>query len=178
MPTLPKTTVSRLKDVKPGSLVSARDPSGTLVFGLRVSTGGHQEDPEEPALVVLSPRDNAIDATVIPNRGGGGGWMANGNTRVVDHGHDFSIHVHAQDWDADLRQRNFAPADAGLLLLSESDGLSLAVSVPYTGGCDVLNLKTWVLDRPSAGARVAAKVWRLSLPWVSSDTEWPLGALP
>jgi hypothetical protein len=174
MPTLPNITVTGLKHVTPGSLVSLKNNAGKLVFGLCVTTTGEPEDPTEPALVVLSPAEAGIVATAIPNRGSGNGWMVNGNTRVIDHGRGYSIHVHAKDWYGELKEHTFAPSDAGLLLLGERDGLNLAVSVPYTGGCDLLNLKTWKLAKAGIGLHVAAKTWRLSLPWTSGDVEWPL----
>lgn len=177
MPTFPKTTVAGLMHVKPGSLVSLRNDADKLVFGFCVTPTGHPGDPPEVLLVVLSPVVGGIVATAIPNRGGGSGWMVNGNTRVVDHGNAYSIHVHAKDWDGDLSRRNFATADAGLLLLSEGDGLRLVVSIPWAGGCDVLNFKTWVLGNPGTSLHVAAKNWRLSLPSVNEDeVEWPLGS--
>lgn len=174
MPTLPKITVNGLKHVKPGSLVSLKNNAGKLVFGFCAIAKGEPDDPSELALVALSPVEGGIVASVIPNRPGGDGWMVHGSTRVVDHGLGYSIHVRAKDWDGELKQCNFAPTDAGLLLLSERDGLSLVVSVPYTAGCALLNLKTWQLASAGVGLHVAAKTWRLSLPWASGDVEWPL----
>jgi hypothetical protein len=69
MPTLPRTTVSSLKKATPGSLVSLRDGAGKLVFGIRVSTTDEPEDPQEPALVVLTPVEGGIVASLVPNRG-------------------------------------------------------------------------------------------------------------
>jgi hypothetical protein len=178
MPTFPKTTVSSLQKAKPGSLVSLRDGAGKLVFGLRVSIKGEPEDAEEAALVVLTPVEGGIAATLVANRYGGSGPIVNGTTRVTDHGNGYSIHVHARDWDSDLKQRNFAFADAGLLLLNEGDGLRLAVAIPWAGGCEVLNLKTWVLSSAGVSMHVAAKNWTLTLPWTSDDVEWPLVTAP
>jgi hypothetical protein len=179
MPTLPKTKVSGLMHVKPGSLVSLRNNAGKLVFGFCVTTTGYPDDPPELALVVLSPVEGGIVASAVPNRGVGSWWMVNGNTRVIDHGLGYSIHVNAKDWDGDLSQRHFATTDAGLLLLSEGDGLRLAVSIPWAGGCDILNLNTWVLGKPGTSLHMAAKTWRLSLPSVrEDDVEWPLLEAP
>jgi hypothetical protein len=175
MPTLPKTTVSSLQNVKPGSLVSLRDGAGKLVFGFRISIIGEPEDPAEPALVVLTPVEGGIAASLVPNHSNGTGPVVPASARVTDHGNAYSIHVHAKDWDADYRQHNFAHADAGLLLLHESDGLGLAVSIPMAGGCHLLNLKTWVLGKAGVSLHVAAKKWSLSLPWIGDDVEWPLG---
>ena len=75
-----------------------RDSEDQLMFGFRVAITGEPEEPAEPAFVALAPIESGISATVVPNTGGGG-WMVYGNTRVVDHGHGFSIHVHAKHWD-------------------------------------------------------------------------------
>jgi hypothetical protein len=72
----------------------------------------------------------------------------------------------------------FAPTDAGLLLLPEAGDLSLAVSIPWAGGCDLLNLRSWTLGRAGVSLHVAAKKWSLSLPWTSDDVEWPLEVRP
>jgi hypothetical protein len=175
MPTLPKTTVARLGAVTPGSLVSLKDHTGKLVFGLCAILAGEEDDPKEVGLVALTPVEGGIVAAAIPIRGGAT-WIVNGNSRVTNHGNGYSINVRAKDWDGDHRQRTFAPTDAGLLLFPEAGDLSLAVSLPWAGGCDLLNLRNWTLGRAGVSLHVAAKKWSLSLPWTGDDLDWPLGA--
>jgi hypothetical protein len=175
MPTLPKISVSSLKAVKLGSLVSLKYGMDRKVFGFRVSTSGEPEDPQEPALAVLLPTEGGIVASLAPNEGDGTGPVAISSTRVTDYGNGYSIHVRANNWDGQLKLRTFATTEAGLLIIGEGEDLGLIVSIPWAGGCEFLNLKTWVLGRSGGNSKyVAAKKWTLSLPWIGEDVDWPL----
>ncbi len=177
MPTLPKISVSSLKAVKAGLACQLK------VFGMDRKSiwlpasrqAAEPEDPQEPALAVLLPTEGGIVASLAPNEGDGTGPVAISSTRVTDYGNGYSIHVRANDWDGQHKLRTFATTEAGLLIIGEGEDLGLIVSIPWAGGSEFLNLKTWVLGRSGGNSKyVAAKKWTLSLPWVSEDVDSPL----
>jgi hypothetical protein len=176
MPTFPKAKVERLKDAKPGALLSLRRGNGQVMFGFRVAVSGERDDPEEPAFVELARRSgDGFDANLIPTRGDLG-WCVNGDATVVNHSDAWTIHVDSKDWDPDLRFRSFEFSESGLLLLGKEDQRGLAVG--DVGGCLYLNFRTWQAERPPAGGKyISARLWNLSLPAAKNDVDWPLGEI-
>lgn len=113
MAKLPQVKWSRLNDTKKGALVTAANPNGQLLLGLRAGYQTHEDDPEQAVFVALRAGDNGgITATLIPWNTPGA-WVINGNTRVVNHSDAWSIYVNPVDWHAraqtcHLRPRNQA----------------------------------------------------------------------
>jgi hypothetical protein len=175
MPELPTARVTTLEAAGSGSLLSLKNPiSSQIVFGFRVSVPLNGKP--EPAFVQLAPLDNGgFAAELVPISSPVPKWIVNRNTAVVSHGDKWSMHVAAQDWDGDLKFRNFAVEDTGLLLLSQ--GGEPAMAVRSSIGCSHLSLTSWSVEQPPSGRNyVAARIWRLSLPGAGRDVEWPFGA--
>lgn len=177
MPTLPRARVTTLAAAAPGSLVTVKGPNRQVVVGLRVEIPTGAQSPSEPALVQLSPlEDGGFNAQVIPTRSSTR-WVVNQNTLVLNHGDDWSMRIAVGAWDSDVSFRNFAPDQAGLLLLANGGEPGMAVGV--SSGCDYLNLADWSVTRPASGRNYATvRIWNILLPGPACDVEWLFGRRP
>lgn len=177
MPTLPKVKRESLAAAPGGSLLSVRLPGSTLMRGLRVWIPGQgQGQVRQPGFVALLPKEGGGIGASLVMAGAPGQPHVDGETRVVNHGADWSIYAPATEWVPEF-QMDFRLQHSGLLLASEvnqGSGLRLAVAVRHAGACQLRHFDDWTLRPMEPNQQLsyaAAGNWKLTLPGVGAEAQ-------
>jgi hypothetical protein len=169
MSVIPFAKVEKLDDVAAGSLVSVQYGERTEL-GFRVTYPDQSVPRGHAGFIRLGAiKEGGFVANAIPIRSHTS-RVVNGNTRVVNHGLWF-MHIEAAAWDAAIYTKNYAPDQAGLVLLDESGQRGLMVQ-DSASGCRYLDLLNWEMSQPKTNETASARVWNLGRVGEQEDTEW------